>query len=184
MSLHFHDSLFAHFSFAQGKSIRCLCFAQLRTSFRLADNVASLADVRRATRQCRPAPFAIEASTGCTSGSLLAARHSGRFRRAVRSIARIHHEFIYFSSIYLFFVERCPIERRTNRWLSNFDQFFVGLPISLYERPHRTSVGPRLAADVVRLVPVFPPGNVSQPPTLSWDASASNRSNGGSAQIR
>src|SRR6185312_9711683 len=81
-------------------------------------------------------------------------------------------------------VERCPIERRTNRWLSNFDQFFVGLPISLYERPHRTSVGPRLAADVVRLVPVFPPGNVSQPPTLSWDASASNRSNGGSAQIR
>src|SRR4029453_4971463 len=26
------------------------------------------------------------------SGSLLAARHSGRFRRAVRSIARIHHE--------------------------------------------------------------------------------------------
>ena len=125
---------------------------------------------------CKPAPFAIEASTGCTSGSLLAARHSGRFRRAVRSIARIHHEFIYFSSIYLFFVERCPIERRTNRWLSNFDQFFVG--------PHRTSVGPRLAADVVRLVPVFPPGKVSQPPTLSWDASASNRSNGGSAQIR
>jgi len=53
---------------------------------------------------CKPAPFAIEASTGCTSGSLLAARHSGRFRRAVRSIARIHHEFIYFSSIYLFFV--------------------------------------------------------------------------------
>jgi len=51
---------------------------------------------------CKPAPFAIEASTGCTSGSLLAARHSGRFRRAVRSIARIHHEFIYFSSIYLF----------------------------------------------------------------------------------
>jgi hypothetical protein len=34
MSLHFHDSLFADFSFAQGKSIRCLCFAQLRTSFR------------------------------------------------------------------------------------------------------------------------------------------------------
>jgi len=81
-------------------------------------------------------------------------------------------------------VERCPIERRTNRWLINFDQFFVWLPISLYQRPHRTSVGPRLAADVVRLVPVFPPGNVSQPPTLSWDASASNRSNGGSAQIR
>ena len=132
MSLHFHDSLFADFSFAQGKSIRCLCFAQLRTSFRLADNVASLADVRRATRQCRALP-----------------------NRAAN-----------------------------DRWLSNFDQFFVGLPISLYERPHRTSVGPRLAADVVRLVPVFPPGNVSQPPTLSWDASASNRSNGGSAQIR
>jgi len=51
MSLHFHDSLFAHFSFAQGKSIRCLCFAQLRTSFRLADNVASLADVRRDQRR-------------------------------------------------------------------------------------------------------------------------------------
>jgi len=84
MSLHFHVSLFADFSFAQGKSIRCLCFAQLRTSFRLADNVASLADVRRATRQCRPAPFAIEASTGCTSGSLLAARHSGRFPRGGR----------------------------------------------------------------------------------------------------
>ena len=47
MSLHFHDSLFADFSFAQGKSIRCLCFAQLRTSLRLADNVACLADVRR-----------------------------------------------------------------------------------------------------------------------------------------
>ena len=26
--------------------------------------------------------------------------------------------------------------------VSNFDQFFVGLPISLYERPRRTSVGP------------------------------------------
>jgi hypothetical protein len=51
MSLHFHDSLFAHFSFAQGKSIRCLCFAQLRTSFRLADNVASSADVRRDQRR-------------------------------------------------------------------------------------------------------------------------------------
>ena len=51
MSLHFHDSLFAHFSFAQGKSIRCLCFAQLRTSFRLADNVASLADVWRDQRR-------------------------------------------------------------------------------------------------------------------------------------
>ena len=36
MSLHFHNSLFADFSFAQGKSIRCLCFAQLRTSFRLS----------------------------------------------------------------------------------------------------------------------------------------------------
>jgi hypothetical protein len=41
MSLHFHDSLFADFSFAQGKSIRCLCFAQLRTSFRLAANCSS-----------------------------------------------------------------------------------------------------------------------------------------------
>jgi hypothetical protein len=37
--------------------------------------------------------------------------------------------------------------------MSNFDQFFTGLPISLYERPHRTS--PLLAEDepVVRLVP-------------------------------
>ena len=46
--------------------------------------------------------------------------------------------------------------------MSNFDQFFVGLPISLYERPHRTSVVPRLAEDVVRLVPVFPPGNAQK----------------------
>ena len=37
-----------------------------------------------------------------------------------------------------------------DRWVSNFDQFFVGLPISLYER--RQSVGPRLAEGVVRLV--------------------------------
>ena len=29
-----------------------------------------------------------------------------------------------------------------DRWVSNFDQFFVGLPISLYEWPHRTSLGP------------------------------------------
>ena len=36
MSLHFHNSLFADFSFAQGKSIRCWCFARLRTSFRLS----------------------------------------------------------------------------------------------------------------------------------------------------
>ena len=29
-----------------------------------------------------------------------------------------------------------------DRWVSNFDQFFVRLPTSLYERPHGTSVGP------------------------------------------
>ena len=43
-----------------------------------------------------------------------------------------------------------------DRRVSNFDQFFVGLPISLYGWPHRTSLGPRLAEDVANLVPVFP----------------------------
>ena len=70
---------------------------------------------------------------------------------------------------------RLPASQRIptaiDRRVSNFDQFFVGLPINLYERPHR-NVGrpPRLAEDVVRLVPVFPPGTaqgVSSVPTLS-----------------
>jgi hypothetical protein len=45
-------------------------------------------------------------------------------------------------------------------WVSNFDQFFVGLPIKLIEAA-TSNVGstPRLAEDVVRLVPVFPPGS-------------------------
>ena len=35
-----------------------------------------------------------------------------------------------------------------DRRVSNFDQFFSGLPISLSEQPHPTSVGPpRLAED-------------------------------------
>jgi hypothetical protein len=42
MSLYFHDSLFADFSFARGKSIRCLS-AQLRTSFRLGKRNATTA---------------------------------------------------------------------------------------------------------------------------------------------
>jgi hypothetical protein len=29
-----------------------------------------------------------------------------------------------------------------DRWVSNFDQFFAGLSISLYQRPHRMSVVP------------------------------------------
>ena len=56
MSLHFRDSLFADFSFAQGKSIRCLCFAQLRTSFRLAANCSSSVGTYpvSAGHRCRP----------------------------------------------------------------------------------------------------------------------------------
>jgi hypothetical protein len=73
MSLHFHDSLFADFSFAQGKSIRCLCFAQLRTSFRLADNVANLAAVRRDQRR-----RGLQAETAKELNSVLVAV---RFRR-------------------------------------------------------------------------------------------------------
>ena len=46
--------------------------------------------------------------------------------------------------------------------MSNFDQFFVGLPISLYQRPRRISVVPRVAEGVVRFVPVFPPGKAYQ----------------------
>jgi len=44
--------------------------------------------------------------------------------------------------------------------VSNFDQFFVGLPITLQLQPTSFFIGstPRLAEDVVRLVPVFPPG--------------------------
>jgi hypothetical protein len=48
-----------------------------------------------------------------------------------------------------------PLATAIDRLLSNFDRFFVGLPINLHERPHRTSVGPRLAEDVAASVPVF-----------------------------
>ena len=54
--------------------------------------------------------------------------------------------------------------------MSNFDQFFAGLPISLYERPHRTPAFPPSAdQDVVRLVPVprHRINGVSSVPTLN-----------------
>ena len=58
---------------------------------------------------------------------------------------------------------RLPASQRVltavDRWVSNFDQFFVGLPITLQLQPTSFFIGstPRLAEDVVRLVPVFPP---------------------------
>ena len=56
--------------------------------------------------------------------------------------------------------------------MSNFDQFFVGLPITLQLQPTSFFIGstPRLAEDVVRLVPVFPPATregVSSVPALN-----------------
>jgi hypothetical protein len=60
-------------------------------------------------------------------------------------------------------------EGANDRWMSNFDQFFVGLPVTLQLQPTSfSSVAPRLAEDVVRLVPVFPPATregVSSVPT-------------------
>jgi hypothetical protein len=50
--------------------------------------------------------------------------------------------------------------------MSNFDQFFAGLPISLHERPAASHVGrppfqPKM--NMWCFVPVFPPGNAWQP---------------------
>jgi len=106
MSLHFHDSLFAHFSFAQGKSIRCLCFAQLRTSFRLADNVASSADVRRDQRRrglqvrwsrswysppysLKSSPASLKIRLSRTMASRRACSSSARLSRAALAACRI-----------------------------------------------------------------------------------------------
>ena len=65
-----------------------------------------------------------------------------------------------------------------DRRLSNFDQFFVGLPISLYERPHHTSVGPPSSRRCGPLVPVFSPGNAAPrvpTPNMVGMLPASNR---------
>ena len=50
-----------------------------------------------------------------------------------------------------------------DRWVSNFDQFFVRLPITVKCSPHRFHrQSPRLAVDVVRSVPVFPSRHARQ----------------------